>query len=83
MTAHAKVTGALPAGLLDDLAAARERCEVNAQLAQWVFELQGRVWHAEAHLLHDDCRRHHATLATEVERLKLCIALAKKAWGAP
>jgi hypothetical protein len=61
----------------------RDRCEVNAQIAAWIFELQGRLWNAQSHLLNDDCRRHHATLASEIERLKLCISLAKKAREKP
>jgi hypothetical protein len=80
MTAHVKQpTATEQQNLLAQLNAARERCEVNRQIAEWCIELQARLWRAEAHLLHDDCRRHHADLAPEVERFKLCVQLAKKA----
>jgi hypothetical protein len=71
-------TGTSKQQLLNELAAAEHRCEVNAQIAEWCIELQARLWRAEAHLLHDDCRRHHATLAAEIERLRLCIKLARE-----
>src|SRR6476469_3306129 len=65
--------------LLASLDDARKRCEANQQIAEWLIELQARVWRAEAHLLHDNCRAQHATLDREIERLRLCISLAKKA----
>ena len=83
MSTLARKPSAPPEHLVKELASARERCEENRQIAEWIIELQARLWRAEAHLLHDDCRRHHATLAAEVERLKLCILLARKARGTP
>ena len=77
MSFHVKPAGA-GGELLADLDAARRRCEVNQQIADWAIELQGRLRRAEASLLHDDCRRHHRALATEVERLRLCIRLARE-----
>jgi hypothetical protein len=62
-----------------ELDAARERLEADRQIADWCLELRSRLERAEAFLLHPDCRSHHATLASEIERFKLCISLAKKA----
>jgi hypothetical protein len=83
MSAHVKIGAAGAAGiggqnLVAELDAARERCVVNQQIADWAIELRARLLRAEEHLLHDDCRRHHATLATEIERLRLCIRLARE-----
>ena len=68
--------------LLAGLDTARDRVAVDQQIADWCLELQARLQRAEEHLLHDDCRRHHRSLASEIERLKLCISLAKKARAA-
>ena len=77
MTAHAKIA-AEQQDLLTQLADARERCKVNEQISVWCLELQARLRRAEKHLLHPNCRTHHAALATEIERLRLCIRLARK-----
>ena len=77
MTAHAKIA-AEQEDLLGDVAAARARCEVNQQIGVWCLELQARLRRAEEHLLHPNCRAHHAALTAEIERLRLCIRLARE-----
>ena len=63
--------------LVAKLAAARDRVEANRQIAEWCIALQARLWAAEAHLLHDNCRATLADLAIEIERFKLCCRLAR------
>ena len=77
MTATATADGISGQDLLAELADARARLHVDRQLGEWCFELQARLRRAKATPLHPDCRRHHAILAAEIERFKLCVQLAK------
>ena len=65
--------------LLRAYAAARERCEVNRQLAEWIIDLQARLGQALDDFENHDCRLSRPGLEAEVERLRLCIMLAARA----
>ena len=63
--------------LLAKWQAAKDRCEVNAQLAAWIIDLTARLKRAEINFVYRDCSVRHDDFAIEIERLRLCIQLAR------
>ena len=64
--------------LLANWQAAKERCEVNRQLTDWIIDFTARRKRAEVAFLYHDCSVDHRDLQAEWERFKLCIRLAKE-----
>ena len=64
--------------LLANWQAAKERCEVNRQLTDWIIDFTARRKRAEVAFLYHDCSVDHRDLQAEWERFKLCIRLARE-----
>jgi hypothetical protein len=63
--------------LLANWQEAKDRCEVNQQLTDWIIDFTARRKRAVAFLYHD-CSVDHRDLQAEWERFKLCIRLARE-----
>jgi hypothetical protein len=69
--------------LVDALDEARTRCEINAQLAAWCVQLNGRLKRAQSAVLtYDEGVADLRDLETEWQRFKLAVRLAKMTRGA-
>ena len=66
------------AQLLARYRAARQQCEVNRQLTDWILDLTARLKSAKSNFVYVDCSTEHHDLEAEVERLRLAIDLAKR-----
>ena len=64
--------------LLANWQAAKDCCEVNRQLIDWIIDFTARRKRAEIAFLYYDCSVDHRDLQTEWERFKLCIRLARE-----
>src|SRR5262249_23100244 len=65
--------------LLNQYYRAKERCEINLQLGEWIIDLQARLQRAEAfYTFTDYAQESPEELKAEVERLRLAIRLAKQ-----
>lgn len=56
--------------VVEKLGAARERCEVNRQIGEWIDDLRSRITYCSPADFDD--------LKVELERARLCIELAKE-----
>ena len=57
--------------LLANWQAAKDRCEVNRQLTDWIIDFTARRKRAEVAFLYHDCSVDHRALQAEWERFKL------------
>ena len=64
--------------LLAKWQAAKDRCEVNRQLTDWIIDFTARRKRAEVAFLYHDCSVDHRDLQAEWERFKLCMRLARE-----
>ena len=64
--------------LFADWQAAKERCEINRVLTDWIIYFTARLKRAEIAFLYHDCSVDHRDLQAEWERFKLCIRLARE-----
>ena len=64
--------------LLADWQAAKERCEINQQLIDWIIDFTARRKRAEIAFLYHDCSVDHRGHQAEWERFKLCFRLARE-----
>ena len=64
--------------LLADWQAAKDRCEINRQLTDWIIDFTARRKRAEIAFLYHDCSVDHRDHQAEWERFKLCIRLARE-----
>ena len=64
--------------LLANWQAAKDRCEINRQLTDWIIDFTARRKRAEVAFLYHDCSVDHRDLQAEWERFKLCIRLARE-----
>jgi hypothetical protein len=77
MTAHLRPE---TQDLLRAYSTARERCEVNRQIAEWIIDLQARLERAQTPFWQTDYSVESPDeLKAEVERLRLYIMLAARA----
>ena len=63
--------------LLGKLDRARDRVDANRTIIGWIIDLTARLKRAQIDFLYRDCHADHHDLKAEVERLRLCIRLAK------
>jgi hypothetical protein len=61
--------------LLANWQAAKERCEVNRQLGEWLIDLRSRIADNERHFTLVDCSLTPDDLVREVERIRLALIL--------
>ena len=61
--------------LLANWQAAKERCEVNRQLGEWLIDLRSRIADNERHFTLVDCSLTPDDLVREVERIRLALML--------
>jgi len=64
--------------LLGEWEAAKDPCEVNRQLTDWIIDFTARRKRAEIAFVYHDCSVDHRYLQAEWERFKLYIRLARE-----
>jgi hypothetical protein len=64
--------------LLAEFGDAGDRCDANAQIAEWIIDYTARLKRRQIEFLYADCRVGACDLQAEFERLVLAIKLLKK-----
>src|SRR6476646_1296313 len=64
--------------LLANWQAAKDRCEINRQLGEWIIDLRSRIADREHVFMLRDCSVDPGDLVLEIERLRLAIMLAAR-----